>query len=123
MSNVQLLKDIYANPELVFEHLHPDFTLHSPGQSPIAGKFYGADGIREHFADMDRLSADSFNHDVKEAYLADDNWGMVVHFMEGERNGVKLAMNGFGLWRFKDGKIIDHWEAVADQELWDRFWS
>ena len=123
MSNVELLKKIYANPDLVFEHLHPDFTLHSPGNSPIAGTFHGAEGIREHFADMDARSTGSFNHDVHEAYLADENWGMVVHCMQGERNGVHLDMWGFGLWRFKDGLIIDHWENVADPKLWDQFWS
>ena len=123
MNNVELLKAIYANPELVFEHLHPDFTLHAPGNNLIAGTFRGAEGIKDHFADMDRLSTGSFNHDVQEAFLADENFGMVVHRMEGERNGVQLKMFGFGLWRFQDGLIIDHWESVADQALWDRFWS
>lgn len=123
MSKVELLKKIYANPELVFEHLHPDFTLHSPGRSPIAGTFYGAEGIRKHFADFERLSSGSYKHDVQEAYLADDNWGMVVSVMEGERNGVSLDMWGFGLWRFKDGLLIDHWETLSDPEQWDKFWS
>lgn len=123
MDMVELLKKIYANPELAFEHLHPDFKLHSPGHSQIAGTFHGAEATRKHLEHMDELSAGSFNHDVHEAYLADENWGMVVHCMEGERNGVKLDMWGFGIWRFKDGLLIDHWEHVADPELWDRFWS
>lgn len=123
MSSIELLKKIYNDANLVFDYLHPDFTLHSPGQNLIAGTYYGADGIREHFADMERLSGGSFNHDVHETFLADDNWAMVVHCMEGERNGKRMNMWGFGLFRFKDGLIIDHWESVADQNQWDNFWS
>lgn len=123
MSKAELLKKIYANPEIVFDYLHPDFTLHSPGQSQVAGNFKGADGLVQHLGHLDELSGGSFNHDVKEAYLADDKWGMVVHFMEGERNGMKIAMNGFGIWKFEGDKITDHWESVADQEAWDSFWS
>ena len=48
---------------------------------------------------------------------------MVVHRMEGERNGMKMRMFGMGIWRFVAGLIHDHWEAPSDQVSWDKFWS
>jgi|TARA_R100001198_G_C5241787_1_gene219363 hypothetical protein len=72
---------------------------------------------------MHELSGGTFNHDVQETFLADDNWGMVVHNMRGEREGKKLAMFGFGLFQFRDGMLGAHWESVEDQNAWDDFWS
>lgn len=123
MTKVELLKRIYTVPGAALEYLHPDFTLYSPGNSPIAGTFHGKDEMLEHFADMERLSGGTFKHDVQEAFLADDKWGMVVNILEGERNGITLDMWGFGLWRFEDGLLRDHWESPADTAKWDEFWS
>jgi ketosteroid isomerase-like protein len=123
VSKVELLETIYRKPGRLFDHLHPDFTVHSPGNSPIAGTFHGADGMREHVMYMHERSGGSFRHDTHETYLADDNWGMVVHRMTGERNGMKLEMLGFGLWQFQDDLILTHWERVEHPDVWDRFWS
>ena len=123
MTTIELLKRIYNNPQLVFEYLHPDFTLHAPGQNPIAGTFHGAEGMKAHFKKMESMTNNSFVEELTDTFLADDSFGMVVHRMTAERNGKKLDTWGFGLWRFKDGLIIDHWESVGDQDHWDDFWS
>lgn len=122
-AKVELLKAIYAEPAIVFDHLHPDFTLHSPGSSPIAGTFKGAEGMKAHFAHMDGLTGDTLKHDLTGTFLADENFGMVVHRLTARREGKTLDTWGFGLWRFADGLIIDHWESVGDQQHWDEFWS
>ena len=123
MNSQELLEKIYANPELVFDHLHPDFTLHSPGQGLIAGTFSGAEGMKAHFAKMQELSGGSLKQVRVDNVLADDTWAMVPSRLTGERNGKQLDTWGFGLWRFKDGLLIDHWESVGDQAHWDDFWS
>jgi hypothetical protein len=43
--------------------------------------------------------------------------------MTAERNGKHLDTWGFGLWRFEDAQLTDHWESVGDQAHWDDFWS
>lgn len=123
MNNLELLKHVYNNPETVFDHLHPDFVLYSPGQSRIAGVFLGVEGMREHFELMDSMTGNTLKHNLTGTYLADDDWGMVVHRLTAERDGKRLETWGFGLWKFKDGKLFSHWESVGDQAHWDDFWS
>lgn len=122
MTTIELLKKIYADFEAVPPNLHSEFKLHSPGQSPVAGEFDGLDGLIAHLSYMQELSGNTMRLEPQ-SFLADEKWGMVVSRITAERNGRQLDMPGFGLWRFQDGKLIDHWESVSNQARWDDFWS
>ena len=123
MDMVQLLKKIYANPETVFASLHPEFTLYSPGQSLVAGKFLGAEGMKGHLGQMQALSNNTLRMELQNTFLANEAWGIVVSRITAQRDGKLLDTWGFGIWRFEDGKLIAHWEGVGDQAHWDSFWS
>lgn len=123
MNNVELLKGVYANPETVFACLHPEFVLYSPGQNRIAGIFHGAEGMRRHFEQMDEMTDHTLKHNLTGTYLADENWGLVVHRLTARRGAKDLNTWGFGLWEFRDGLLAAHWESVGDQTHWDDFWS
>ena len=136
MSKVDLLKYIYtgggsdtghSDPEdvlsRVIEHLSDDFTVFSPGQSPIAGTFVGLEEFLGHLKKMQSLCSGSFHEELEGTFLADDKFGMVVHRLKGEREGKTLDTWGFGLFRFEDDKVVAHWECVGDQQQWDNFWS
>lgn len=123
MDMAGVLREVYNNFDAIPRNLHPDFVIHSPGHNLIAGDKRGMDGVERHVAQMQTLTDNTFRMEMQGTYLADDTWGMVVHHMTGERNGIALSMTGFGLWRFMDGKLAEHWESVGDQTEWDRFWS
>ena len=123
MNTTELLTEIYSNPALLFEKLHPDFAVHAPGNSPVAGVFRGAEGMQKHMEQMSSLSNNTFSLTMTGTILADDCYGLVVTKVTAEREGKKLNTTAFGLWGFKDGLITDHWESVADQAHWDDFWS
>jgi predicted SnoaL-like aldol condensation-catalyzing enzyme len=119
----QILTDIYSDWDKIAQNLHHEFVIHSPGHNLIAGEKRGMDGVERHAAQMLKMTDGTFHKELQGTYLADDTWGMVVHHMTAQRSGMHLSMWGFGLWRFSDGKLAEHWEAVGDQEVWDRFWS
>ena len=122
MMTVELLRRIYADIGALGANLHPEFKVHAPGQNLIAGEFAGLDGLMAHLSKMQELTNSSLKLQPV-SFLADDGWGMVVSQLSAERNDKRLDAQGFGVWRFQDGKIIDHWEAVSDQAHWDDFWS
>jgi len=121
---VAFLKRIYTHDRVaLFGAMKADFKLHSPGQNLIAGTYVGPEGFTAHVNHMKELCGDTFREELQDTFLANENWGLVVHRMTAERNGRRLDMWGFGLWRFEDGMLTDHWEAVGDQKTWDEFWS
>ncbi|QKS00093.1 nuclear transport factor 2 family protein [Sphingomonas sp. CL5.1] len=124
MDTIALLKRIYAHDrEALYGNMRPDFTVHSPGQNLIAGTYVGPEAFKAHMAKMQSLCGNTFREELQDTFLANDTWGLVVHRMTAERNGKRLDTWGFGLWRFEDGKLTDHWESVGDQAHWDDFWS
>ena len=100
----------------------PQFKLHAPGQNSVGGEFEGLDGMMTHLGSMHALSNGTMKLDPH-SYFADDNWGMVISHITAERDGKKLDVQGFGLWRFEDGKLTDHWEYADNAAVWDDFWS
>ncbi len=124
MDTIALLKRIYAHDrEALYGNMRADFTVHSPGRNLIAGTYVGADAFKAHMAKMQSLCGNTFREELQDTFLANDTLGLVVHRMTAERNGKRLDTWGFGLWRFEDGKLTDHWESVGDQGHWDDFWS
>ena len=121
---IGFLKQIYTHDrETLFGAMAPDFKLHSPGHNLIAGTYVGPEGFTEHVKHMQLLCDGSFEEELQDTFLANDRWGLVVHRMTAIRGSQNLDMWGFGLWRFDNGWLTDHWEAVGDQTLWDEFWS
>ncbi|GGD75115.1 nuclear transport factor 2 family protein [Croceicoccus mobilis] len=119
----QLLRAIYAQPRLVFEHLHPDFVCHSPGPNPMAGTFRGAKAFAEHLGTYQERSQGAFALGAPVAVMADGAWATVVTPINGSRDGKAISMFGLGVWRFEGDKLAEHWECVSDQQQWDAFWS
>lgn len=122
MTTLELLKTIYADSDALAPNLHPDFKLYSPGQNLVAGVFDGLEGMFQHVGQMNELADDGMSLEGH-TFLADENWGLAVSHVTAERNGKKLDVQGLGIWRFKDGKLYKHWEAVSDPDAWDDFWS
>lgn len=122
MDNLELLKGIYGRTIDPAQHLTSDFTLHTPGNSPLAGKFVGLEEFGQHLEAIQELSNGTFKLEPL-TFMAADDWGLCISRLTAERNGKSLDTNGFGLWRFEDGKLAEHWEYNRHAAEWDRFWS
>ena len=122
--NVALLRKIYARDrDTFFRMVTSDYLCHTPGNSPVAGHFVGADGMRRHIEHGQELSGGTFRVTHRGNFLGDDNWGLVPVRLTAERLGRTLDMQAFGVWRFESGHIAEHWENPLDIAAFDKFWS
>lgn len=123
--NRAILESLYFGDRvLFFQSLTDDYVCHSPGASPLAGKFVGAEGMRAHVTQMRELSGGSFKAGPRGDILVDEIHGMVPTRVRASRpDGRELDVLGFGLWRFEDGKVAEHWELPLDMVAFDTFWS
>ena len=124
MDPATLLRKIYERDrDALFAHLHPDYVCRTPGTSQIAGVFAGAQGMRAHIEDMQRLTDHTFRPVHGNVFLTDGQWAMVPVHLHARRHGRQLDQPAFGIWRFKDGLLIEHWENPTDMAAFDTFWS
>ncbi|MBR1297368.1 nuclear transport factor 2 family protein [Bradyrhizobium sp. AUGA SZCCT0042] len=122
--NAQLLRKIYARDDETFQRMMaPEYVCHTPGRSQVAGDFKGWEHRTRHGAQIGELTNKTFRVQPLGEFLVDDEWGMVPVQISAERDGKRLDMQAFGIWRFRDGKIAEHWEMNFDQATFDEFFK
>lgn len=122
--NSLLLKRFYERDrDALWDNLHPEYKNHTPGHTQIAGSYAGKEGMLGHIQQMQTLTGGTFRAHHQGVFTADDEWGLVPVQLKAERNGKTLDMMAFGVWRFKDGLFIDHWENPWDMATFEAFWA
>jgi len=104
------------------EYLTPEVVWHAPGRSPISGDFKGVDEVLGNFAKSFELTDGTFSvelHDV----LANDEHGVALATVKGERNGKKLNDNYTHVVHFRDGQVAESWVHQWDQYAVDEFFA
>jgi predicted SnoaL-like aldol condensation-catalyzing enzyme len=104
VSNKQLMLQCYdeffnkRNLAMAIDLIHEDFIQHSP-DAPS-----GRDAYIEH------LKEAAFGHSKIEIkrVIADEDY-VVVHYRMSPPDGPALAV--VDIWRFADGKIVEHWDV------------
>ena len=97
-----------------------DVVVHTFGASRFAGDSVGWEQFKAH-VDQLRTAGDSLQQEPV-GYYADDNWTMVSWIITVARGDRKLSMPAVGVWRLgDDGKLVEHWEILKDQQAWDAF--
>ncbi len=120
----ELLRRIYERDRpAFFAHMHPEFVCRTPGRSPIAGSFIGKEGMTRHIEQMSQLTGGSFRPRHLGAFITDGEWGFVPVHLVGERLGRRLDQPAFGVWRFREGLVAEHWENPTDMQAFDDFWA
>ncbi|WP_224770189.1 nuclear transport factor 2 family protein [Mycobacterium simulans] len=119
--NVALLRAIYADLTRISEYVDDDVVLHAaerdlPGAVPT---YTGARAVLEKEIDLIRRTADTLVMDVG-FIAANDYFGAVFGHLRASLDEESIAMPFCGLWRFRDGRIVEHWEnAYAAAEFAD----
>jgi len=123
MDAQELLRRFYhRDREPLFERFADDYACHTPGDNPIAGTHRGKEGMLAHVARMQALTGNTFRPHHKDVFIADGEWALVPVHLQAERDGKRLDQPAFGIWKFKDGKVTDHWECPTDMPAFDAFW-
>jgi hypothetical protein len=119
-ANVSLLADVYADLTRLAHYADDGIVLHradrQPGDAPVVGK----DAVMAHEHGLIALTENTLLMDV-EQIMANDHFGAVMGVLRAELHGRSIGMPFCGLWRFRDGRIIEHWENAYDVAAFGRF--
>ena len=100
----------------------PDIVWHSPGSGALSGDFHGVDEVIGLFAKSFELSGGTFAVDVHDV-VANDEHGVVLATVKGERDGKKLEDRYTHVVHFRDGKVSESWIHQWDPKAVDDFFA
>ncbi len=104
------------------EFLAPDIIWHAPGRSQISGDYKGIDEVLGQFARTFELTGGNFSVEIHDC-LANDEHGVVLGIVRGEREGKSLEDTYAHVVHFRDGRVAESWIHSGDQYKVDDFWS
>jgi ketosteroid isomerase-like protein len=122
--NAKILEAIYSDLRCIDRYVDDDVVLHPAERSqasdvpPVVGK---AAVLAKELA-LIRVSDDSLVMDV-EAIIANDWFGAVTGTLRVAKSGRKIGMPFCGLWRFREGRVVEHWENAYDAGAFGAFLS
>ncbi|RMM11872.1 hypothetical protein ALQ84_03260 [Pseudomonas caricapapayae] len=114
-SNREILRAVYKDLTRITEFADADIVLHKADQGAGGGLSIaiGKQAVLSHEINLIRRTCQTLYMDVHEI-VANDHFGSVVGEMRASCEGRKIIMPFCGLWRFRDGRIVEHWENVYD---------
>jgi len=122
--NVEILRTIYADLTRIAEYVDDDVVLHTadrdiPGR---ATRVVGKEAVLAKELNLIRLTDNTLTMDVRDI-IANDYFGAVLGILRARLNGRENATPFCGLWRFRNGRIIEHWENAYDAAALDHFFT
>jgi ketosteroid isomerase-like protein len=122
--NVTALRAIYADLTTISEYLDDDVVLHAAERDiPGAVRIYtGAPAVLDKEIDLIRRTANTLVMDV-DFIAANDYFGAVAGYLRANLDGESIAMPFCGLWRFRNGRIVEHWENAYAAAKFAEFFS
>ncbi|MFI8301807.1 nuclear transport factor 2 family protein [Streptomyces nigra] len=120
--NVGVLRTIYADLTRLGDYAADDIVLHTANREvmPESGKIYGKEAAVAKERQLVAATGNTLVMDVQEI-IANDYFGAVTGVLRAHRNAKELAMPFCGLWRFCDGRIVEHWENAYNLAGLDEF--
>lgn len=120
--NVSILRAIYQDLRRIADFSHETVVLHPAERSHIEGVLpvVGKRAVLDKELSLIRMTDESLVMEVSEI-VADESFGAVLGTLRAAKNGRTLAMPFCGLWRFRDGLIVEHWENAYDASVMGSF--
>ncbi|GAA2611987.1 nuclear transport factor 2 family protein [Actinomadura fulvescens] len=122
--NATMLRAVYADLSTIGRYLDDDVVLHAAERS-IAGMtatHHGRQAVLDKELALIRATEGTLVMDVEQV-CANDHFGAVTGRLRAHRQGRRIAMPFCGLWRFRDGRILEHWENAYDAAALGAFLS
>ncbi|MBX8489739.1 nuclear transport factor 2 family protein [Pseudomonas cichorii] len=114
-SNIATLRAIYEDLTRIAEFSDDDIVLHKADRNACPPTAIGKQAVRLHEVELIAVTHSSLHMDVQEI-IANDYFGAVLGSLRATSGDKRICMPFCGLWRFRDGKVIEHWENAYDVE-------
>jgi predicted SnoaL-like aldol condensation-catalyzing enzyme len=107
--NVDVLRTIYDDLTRIGEFADDDMVLHPANRDATTDLVVGKDAVTDWEVSLIRLTDGTLVMDV-DGITANDYFGTVTGILRAQPGGRQVAMPFCGLWRFRNGLIVEHWE-------------
>ncbi|WP_448096924.1 nuclear transport factor 2 family protein [Luteibacter yeojuensis] len=113
--NIQTLRAIYADLRCIDRYCDDHIVLHTAERGASGGpdQVVGKAAVLAKELDLIRLSGNTLVMEVHDI-VANDYFGAVMGILRTHRDGSTMGMPFCGLWRFRDHRIVEHWENAYD---------
>ena len=120
--NIATLRSIYEDLRRIEHHADDDMVLHVAQRrdGPGPGCIYGRTAVAEKMKALIRESGGTLRMQV-DSIVANDYFGAVLGSIRAGLGDTEIGMPFCGLWRFRDGCILEHWENAYDIAALDAF--
>jgi ketosteroid isomerase-like protein len=119
--NVTTLRAIYRDFSLLADYASRNMVLHAHGSRGImAGDYFGKHAALCKEMELHRRSGGSLVISA-DHIVANDHFGVMLGRVAANRDGHEFEGEICGVWRFRDGVIVEHWENCADWPAAERF--
>lgn len=122
--NVPLLRKGYeafssGDMDTLNELFADDIVWHVPGTGIMAGDYKGKEEVFAMFGKLVQETGGNFKIEVHDI-LANDEHGVCINTVSGERNGVRFESRGVDVFHpTGDGKVKEYWGLAEDQASMD----
>jgi len=121
-ANAKTLTIVYDNLSRIAEFCEEDVVLHPAGRNApgTPAQVVGKQAVHDWEVNLIELSGGTLKMDVQ-TISANDYFGAVLGLLRVRRGEDEICMPFCGLWRFRDGRIIEHWENAYDAAVLEQF--
>jgi ketosteroid isomerase-like protein len=95
---------------------------HVPGRSPIAGDYHGRETTFAYLHHLHEFTNGTYQTELHVA-VGDDEHVISVRHSSARRNGRTYDENELVVFRFRDGRIAEAWQAFMSPYAHDAFFS
>jgi hypothetical protein len=108
LRNCETLRYLYQDFDRLAETAAADIVLHPAGRTSAADDLHGLPEALAHERSLLATTGGTLVMDVQHI-TATDHFGAVLGTIRAH-GPATVAMPFCGLWRFADGKLVEHWE-------------
>jgi ketosteroid isomerase-like protein len=116
--NIEIARKAYQTGG---EVISPTIVWHVPGHSPVSGDYRGAkaylEGMVSKMAPIEEWIVEV------DGVMVNGGLAVAAVRVKGLRKGHRIDLGGAHLLRIENGKVVEGWGFVDDQEVLDAFFS
>ena len=115
---------MYAGGSLegVLSVLADDVVWHVPGRSSIAGDYQGLEATMAYFGRLDELTDGSYHAELQVA-VGDEEHVISIDRSAATSGESRYDENELVVFRFRDGRVVEAWQAMMNPYAHDEFFA
>ena len=121
-SNIEILRAVYADLSRIGEYCDNDVVLHTADRGASGGpsEVVGKQAVLDKELSLIALTGSTLRMEVQNI-IANEHFGAVLGVLRANRDSHAIGMPFCGLWRFHNGRIVEHWENAYDVSALSNF--